>query len=533
MDIMKTCALLMSIWVMMVTAALAAAPTSRLVAPGADGRLVYTADERGNTIPDFSRSGYMGGGVALPELPVRKRLEPVAGDGDDTARIQAAIDEVSALKPTAEGIRGVVLLGRGTYRVGGKLEIKQSGVVLRGEGQGPEGTILLATGKTRRTLINVAGENLRITELKGSTRRIADGYVPWGARSFNVESSEGLSVGDWVIVYRPATENWIKDLGMDRIVERPGTQQWKARSYHLRFERMIEKIEGQRITLDAPVVNAMEEQYGGGFVTRYRQQGRISQSGVEGLRLVSEFEKGQENKDEAHAFLGVRIDAAANCWARNVTTVHFSHGISLGNGAIFCTVQDSACLAPVSLITGGRRYPFVINGQYCLVQRCYSDHARHAEATGAQVRGPNVFLDCLAENTHNDTGPHHRWAVGVLWDNLAGGPFNVQDRGNWGTGHGWAGAQQVAWNCETSTICVQEPPTAQNYAIGCTGEISKGRLADRKPGHYESHGRHVEPRSLYLKQLEDRLGAQAVANVTVPAQRTGAVYELLKQELAR
>ncbi len=200
--------------------------------------------------------------------------------------------------------------------------------------------------------------------------------------------------------------------------------------------------------------------------------------------------------------------------------------------AKFMTVQDCACIKPVSLITGGRRYPYSINGQYCLVQRCYSDHARHAQATGAKVCGPNVFLDCYAENTHSDTGPHHRWAVGILWDNLKGGQFNAQDRGWMGTGHGWAGAQQVFWNCEASSICVQQPPTAQNYAIGCKGKISKGSFKGRKPGHYESHGKHVDPRSLYLKQLEDRLGLFAVRNVTTKAQRTGTIYHILKEKFA-
>jgi len=229
----------------------------------------------------------------------------------------------------------------------------------------------------------------------------------------------------------------------------------------------------------------------------------------------------------------VSVNDAANSWVRNVTVVHFSHAVTLGRMAKFITMQDCAYLKPVSIIRGGRRYPYLINGQYCLIQRCYSDHSRHALATGARVCGPNVFLDCLAENTHSDTGPHQRWAVGILWDNLKGGRFNAQDRAMMGTGHGWAGAQQVFWNCETSSICVQQPPTAQNYAIGCLGKISNGSFKGRKPGYYESHGVHVEPRSLYLRQLKDRLGPQAVKNITTEAQREGVIYKVLKETLAR
>ena len=81
---------------------------------------------------DFSHAGYMGGGVALPDVPVKKTIEPSGGD-DDTATIQAAIDEVSKL-PLENGWRGAVLLAPGTYPCEGTIRISTSGVVLRGSG---------------------------------------------------------------------------------------------------------------------------------------------------------------------------------------------------------------------------------------------------------------------------------------------------------------------------------------------------------------------------------------------------------------
>lgn len=509
-----------------------AAEGGALVKIDADGKLVYDADARGNRIPDFSRAGYMGGGVAIPEPPVTITLSPDAGDADDTARIQKAIDELSTRPLDKTGHRGVLLLKRGTYRVSGTIKIAASGIVLRGEGQLEDGTTILGTGTLRRTLISVGGQ-LKIEEMTQTRRKITDAYVPWGTMSFNIESTNGLSVGDNVIVHRPSTAEWIRDLGMDRIDPRAGTKQWKAGEYDLRFERTITAIERNRIVLDAPVVNAMEDKYGGGTVVRFAEEGRVRQVGVERLRLVSEYLKGKENEDEAHVWEGVSIDQARDVWVRNITTVHISHAVGMGAAAKFVTAQDSACIKPVSRIAGGRRYAFNINGQYCLIQRCYSDHSRHACVTGSRVRGPNVFLDCLSDNTHADAGPHHRWAVGILWDNLKGGPFAVQDRGSSGTGHGWSGAQQVFWNCDTDEIIVQQPPTAQNYAFGCTGKIAKGRFPDRTLGHIESHGVRVTPRSLYLQQLQDRLGRQAVENVTTEPQRTGAVYAQLRAQLGQ
>lgn len=508
------------------------AEEGRLVCLDARGRLNYSPDEQGNRIPDFSRAGYMGGGVALPDVPVRKTLDPLAGEADDTARIQKALDEMAALSPDPAGFRGALLLKKGTYRVGGTLAIKTSGVVLRGEGQKPDGTVLLATGRKQRTLITVSGGKLNLSEVSGTRHAIVGKHVPWGTSSVTLDSVEGLTHGCKVIVYRPGTEKWIHDLGMDRIPKRDGTVQWTAKAYGFSFERTVKNIQGTTVILDAPLVQGLDECYGGGVLYRYEESGRIEKSGVEQLRLVSEYQRGKENSDEDHAWTGVSLGAAANCWVRNVTTVYFSHAVHAGGPSIFTTIQDCACLRPVSLITGGRRYPFGLNGQFGFAQRCYSDESRHAESTGAKVCGPNVFLDCLADHTHSDTGPHHRWAVGILWDNLKGGAFNAQDRQYMGSGHGWAGAQQVFWNCETSTIACQKPPTAQNYAIGCTGKKVQGAFP-RPEGHFESQGAHVEPRSLYLKQLEERLGPEAVRQVTIEAQRTGPVYDWLRKSLAQ
>ena len=107
---------------------------SKWVYPDAKGRLQYTADARGNRIMDFSHAGYKGGGVRIPDVRVARTVKPVAGD--NTAQIQAAIDEVSKLAPDANGFRGAVLLERGTYDVAGSLRIAASGVVLRGSGSG-------------------------------------------------------------------------------------------------------------------------------------------------------------------------------------------------------------------------------------------------------------------------------------------------------------------------------------------------------------------------------------------------------------
>ena len=114
----------------------ASAPAAcKIVRTGSHGRLVYARlNARGDVIPDFSHCGYMGGGVPIPSVPVAVTLAPVPGDGDDTARIQSAIDQVAQRPCDTRGCRGAVLLRRGAYRVAGSIRIGIGGIVLRGEG---------------------------------------------------------------------------------------------------------------------------------------------------------------------------------------------------------------------------------------------------------------------------------------------------------------------------------------------------------------------------------------------------------------
>jgi len=507
------------------------------VRPGPDGKMVYRATASGDIIPDFSHAGYRGGGVVLPLAPVRITLEPQ--DGDNSARIQAALDEVGAGKPGENGLRGAVMLKAGRYELAAPLRILQSGVVLRGEGAGENGTLLVATG-TGDALIAVGGRSRpRIEE---ETRRtVTDEYVPVGARSLSVSDASGFRVGDTVMVHRPSTAEWVSAIGMDRIPERAGrtVTQWTAGSRDISHDRVITGIQANTIMLDAPLVHSLDSRFGGGSVVRYHFPSRISECGVESLAGVTNWD---ESGDRAHPPEDLQLTlrlvafcAVENAWARDLSARHFADGaVSIEGNAKWITVQDVEGLDAVALVTGGERYTFRLYGQLSLMQRCRARDGRHDFVTGETVTGPNVFLDCSAENAHAPSGPHHRYSVGILYDNVtvesanpdkAYGGIEIRNRGNAGTGHGWAGANHVAWNCTASWIRVENPPLTQNWAIGCVETAAaevrpkfSGGMASKGPaegnGYWQSKGEPVVPRSLYLRQLEDRLGPASVKAIS-------------------
>lgn len=463
---------------------------SQWVYPGDGGQLVYVADGLGNRIANYSRVGYHGGLAPIPNVPVRVTVTAPAS-GDAGARIQAAIDQVAQMSLDQSGFRGAVLLKKGIYSISGQIKITASGIVLRGEGASETGTVLRATGTGKRTLLVVQGSGSP-AKVTGTEHNITDKYVPTGAAGFHVDSTAGLAVGDEVIVHRPSPANWIHDIGMDTL-----NNPWAPGSKNQTYYRIITHIEDNWVQIDAPLTNALDRQYGGGTLYKFRWPGRIEHVGVERLKARSDH---TSQTDEDHATSFVTMSNLQNCWVRSVLAMYFVYAaVETAKTARWVTVDTAHCYDPISIITGGRRYPFSGAGQLVLFKNCIARNGRHDFVLNSPSTGPNVFVDGSATLSHADSGPHQRWSTGGLWDNIQvpSNEINFRNRGNYGTGHGWAGANMVAWNCTAKNMIVQNPPTAQNWAIGCVSSRSGN-------GIFDSHGTPVWPRSLYYAQRDER-----------------------------
>ena len=479
---------------------------SQWIYPAPGGRMISQPDALGNRILDYSSVGYKSGVAPLPDVPVKAVVAPVAGD--DTAHIQAAINAVESMPLDTNGFRGAVLLASGEFQLSGTITINAGGVVLRGQGSGTNGTVLRATAANQYSLIRVTGSGSAST-VSGTTHNLTDNYVPVGAASFDVDSTSGLAAGDRVFVRRIATEDWIHDIGMDQL-DNP----WTPGGYNIDMDSTITRIEGNRIFINSPITCAIEARYAGGTVRKYTWPGRIRNCGVEHLRGISDY---ASSDDENHGWILVQFNSVENAWARDVTSQYFGYAcVALYKGTRFTTVTDCRSLDPVSIITGGRRYAFVMDDcQQCLVKDCYTSLDRHQFVTQSLTIGPNVFVDGLSDTAKSDAGPHHRWATGALWDNITvnGNSLDIQNRGNLGTGHGWSGANCVAYNCYAGGgYVIQKPPGAHNWLIGSIGAIKSGSVyvGPHDPGDYDSSGSdatNVFPNSLYFAQLQDRLAA--------------------------
>jgi hypothetical protein len=481
------------------------------------GHLVYATTPQGDRIADFSSAGYEGGGVALPHVTARRTVTP--SGGDDTDAIQTAIDAVSAL-PLEGGFRGAVELAAGTFHCAHTLSITASGVVLRGAGDGEHGTTIEMTGAPHLAL-RLAGR-LEVKDL-GAATTITDAYVPSGATTFHVADGAQFHPGDTLLIAKPVTPSWVHFMGMDDMHRNGRAEHWVSVS-HLDVRRRIAAVSGNRITLQVPLMDSYDTRFfdgGHATVAKIEVSGQLTQAGVEDLRIVAPEQKIALGHAE---FSGMAIENVADGWVRSVAFEETTNGVRINAGSERITFVKCSIVQHVPVTSAAKPADFACNGSQILFDRCTgSGDNTFYIVTQDRQQGPVVALDCrFLGNGHIE--PHQRWSTGLLIDNcdVPDGGIDMMNRCEMGSGHGWAIGWSVVWNSTARSFAMNTPPGSMIWSIGNRGEQTdppfplfdggppRARLA---PATIESAGAPVKPRSLYLAQLRERLGAQAVSNI--------------------
>jgi hypothetical protein len=471
---------------------------------GADGKLVYKTDSRGNRIMDFSTAGYMAGGVALPSVAAKVTLSP--SGGDDKTAIQNAINQVAAL-PLVNGFRGAVVLSAGTFQTSGPVTISASGVVVRGSGSGSGGTSITATGGS---LFSIAGTGSYSTS---NSVNITDAYVPSGTLSVNVSNASGFAAGDNVLISKTVTAAWVHFVGMDSLVRDSSHQTWIAVGTKITTDRTVAAVSGNKITFDAPITDSFDSLYLGspvGTVSKYTYSGRITQCGVENLKIVAPADTG--------SFSSFDINAAMDCWVRDIVIQDGVNCFYVEKDTRRLTIENVIINHTVASTNPALPMDFRCVGTQILFDKCQSNGSGSwSWSTGSIGTGPVVVLN-FKSTQNTGISPHMRWTTGILadCDTLPDAPSNAQgisfrNRGIMGSGHGWTTAWSVAWNVITPYFLVSNAAGSINWAIG--GKGTKTSISGDSDGIYDHFNTIVEPKSLYLEQLFERLGPQALVNI--------------------
>jgi hypothetical protein len=484
--------------------AIACAQTSQWAQIGPNGTLVYKTLPKGDHIMDFSTAGYMGGGVALPTVPVKITVQP--SGGDDTTAIQNAINSVSAM-PLSGGFRGAVLLAAGTFHISRTLTIASSGVVLRGSGSGTGGTLIRTSGVS--LAVRIAGSGSPAT---ANSVSITGTYLPSGSQTIPVASAAGFHVGNNVIITRTVTAAWVHFMHMDTLVRNGVHQTWLAPGTRITTDRTITAISGNTITLDAPVTDSFDAQFLGtpiGTVATYSWPGRISQDGLEHLRI--------QVPTGTTVFSAVTMDNIIDSWIQDAVGQESQNAWNVNKGARRITLDHVINNISTTQTRAAGTGDFSVTGTQVLVNKCQSNGTGDWPfITAAVGTGPIVFLN-VTTSQRAGISPHQRWTTGILADGatLPNPPQTTpgiafRNRGTAGSGQGWTSGWSVAWNVTTPWFMVNAPPGTENFCIGCIGSSTSGGEA---VGIFDSENTKVTPASLYLEQLKERLGVQAVHNI--------------------
>ena len=350
---------------------------------------------------------------------------------------------------------------------------------------------------------------------------IVDPYVPSGASILHLADTSKLHPGDTLVIDKPVTEAWIHFMLMDQLTHRSDSEHWIGKD-HLEVRRRVAAIAGNSIKLDIPLMDNYDAKFFDGLapaVVKVEISGQISQVGVENLRIVAP--KRSIALDDPH-YDGLTMRDAVDSWLQAVAFEETTTSVTIQSGTERITVLRCDVTQHVPVTSAAKPFDFSVNGSQILLDRCTGlGDSTFFFATQARQQGPVVVLHCrFLGDGHIQ--PHQRWSTGLLIDNceVPDGGIDLKNRGEMGTGHGWAIGWAVAWNNSAKTFEMNEPPGIANWSIGNRGAQSnppmpiKGRVKiPLNAAITESADKPVQPQSLYLAQLAERLGVSALKNV--------------------
>ncbi|ORZ09772.1 hypothetical protein BCR41DRAFT_388277 [Lobosporangium transversale] len=512
------------------------------------GYLAY--NRQGDRIMDFSMVGWNEGNTDIPDakqdVPVLERVQPrpAAGNdsdqGDDTDRIQQAINRVSQTTGgLVQGLdvvpKGALVLEKGIYRISRPLKIRASGILFRGDPAGGSRIVCQWEPTGPRYAIEILGEE-DIMMQNTNVPIVAD-YIPVGSFYLSLDPTffddSGLAVGDQVVVTRVGNKRWIEDIGMDHFdTNKKGVRPW--RKMQAKMYRTIRSLNSQTgvVQLDAPLPISIRRQYGGGFVTKYKDN-KIRALGIQYLDMVFPKNIGRKTEDmldetgrgskdyrfshEIFSNYAFRIDSVCHMYITHVTSAYFHNFISVGTNVHHLTMDSVVHSYPNDMLSG--QSAFQLSGQLVLIKNSLSQGSFHFFVDISHVMGPTVFHRSQTINigkpreplplkfAPGEIGPHMKFCTGILVDQVAtDGAIKIINRGDMGTGQGYSGANSVIWNSRAREGILTHRSTGfQNFVIGSEVLEAEDRMPWESHGWKEHLGNEVYPGSLYLRQLEDRL----------------------------
>ena len=127
-------------------------------------------------------------------------------------------------------------------------------------------------------------------------------------------------------------------------------------------------------------------------------------------------------------------------------------------------------------------------------------------------------MQCDSYESLGFSGSIDSWACGLLFDvvNIDGHNLTFKNLGQDKNGAGWNTANSLFWQCTAAEIeCYTPAKDAKNRAYGCWAQFSGD-------GEWAESNNHVQPRSIFYAQLEERLQKKCAERARILPRNTSA-----------
>ncbi|MEE6282750.1 glycosyl hydrolase family 28-related protein [Georgenia sp. MJ170] len=504
-----------------------------------------TPDGEGRFLHDFSYAGYRYGSdpprtVDGPVVDVTRppyEADPTGGD-DATAAIQAAIDDVGA-----DG-GGTVHLPTGTYRVEppddsrAVLHIPADDVLLRGDGAGRTRVYNATAEDMRQTAVVLIGPDRSDWHSWHDVEDGSDVVVPLTedvtgpARTLHVEDVSPFGPGDWVVLKADTTEEW---LAAHPVAE---DQRWQPETLDaLVYHRRITAVDAAAgtVTIDIPTRYPILVRDGARL---HPAPDPVTGSGVADLTIgmrQSDLPRSDDDEDDhdrdgtqghqAHQASAIAFNDAVDGWVSGVSSFRPAandddvHLLSVGVYVRYArniTIAGTDLRHPQYRGAGGNGYLYHLMGSDTLVRDARAEGGRHNYLVQAVQATGNVLLDSLAVDGERATELHRHLSAANLFDNVRVDGDTLEMRYRTASTHAHSATESVMWNvsgenCTRDRLAISQQ-LGWGYVVGTTGRgdcavVENPGGDGTEPRDWLEHigdGERLEPRSLYLDQLDRR-----------------------------
>ncbi|OBS24458.1 hypothetical protein FPOA_05000 [Fusarium poae] len=452
--------------------------------------------DRGDVLPDFSFAGYHSSAIILPNGPGNNiTLAFNSTIVDVRPLIQDAIDTISS----SGG--GTVVLPEGRWPITAGINIP-SGVVVAGAGDNK--TVLVLQESPSQPVFTLGTPANTTRPRYGFRSNITNQYLPIGSSSVEVTNGAGFAADQLVYVSRNASEAWIRANGMDGLVRDDAQQTWIPVDKRILSPNQISSVYGTNITLRIPLTDNLDSDYVQPELIVYTPPYVNEEIGIQDLGIeVPDTCSGAPLNDKTCNSAAIYFPPwTVDSWASGLSLRGFNKFFQVDQDASRITIQNSTMDRDRDIQGAALPFDILIQGSEILIQDCSQVGIPTARCftvgTGSLTPGPNAVLRHKAKSDAQTIYPHQRWAQGLLVEDSSVRTLFV-DRDTKGSGHGWSINGGVGWNLD-GNVDFESPPLGINWCIGCGGN---GRDPKGNATFIES-GKRVEPRSLFMTQLEER-----------------------------